>query len=163
MQSTAIIYVTKLNFICRHNTIQTTTRHRERVREREQEWKIHQRKEDSTLRKDENKKRFCIGTLLQPASWRIVTVNRLADKTIHHMRCSIKSLNKRMDSEFSGRITLWPEKYFVSLSQITEENCRNNFSSWGFCFKISSFRFHFACIFYSTASSIFCMRNRYIY
>lgn len=52
-------------------------------------------------------------TLYTFGQQRIVTANRLTDKTSHHMRYSIKSLNKRMDSEFSGRITLRARIFFV--------------------------------------------------
>lgn len=53
-----------------------------------------------------------------------------------------------MDSEFSGRITLRARKklFRFVISNYTicvyiEENCRNNFSSWGFGLKTFVFRF----------------------
>lgn len=81
------------------------------------------------------------------------------------MRCSIKSLNKRMDSKFSGRITLRDREknYSVSLSQIilicvytlkkiAKIIFHRGVLAWRCWFFVSFTRL--AQYFYSTASSI---------
>lgn len=156
MQSTAIIYVTKLDFIYRHNTARNNRNWT--CRKVEQNREKAQTKIESKKNKKKTKNWWKQETLSQRAytfhirQRIVVTVNRLADKTIHHMRCSIKSLNKRIDSEFFGQITLRapkniPFRYLELCTYIfiVEENCQNDFSSWGFALKI----FRFAFLMYS--------------